>query len=347
MRETLQESKRSRRYQENAASRSTAARRRRNARRRRRNAVACFLLLLACILLVGGAYGMWSVADHLAKTRADPVGDTDDLPAQPEDPSVPAVTPPSAEPASSVQTSPAPAEGQEPGTPAEGQEPEIPAEGRDPEAPEQPPEAPVQNTGDPDQNTGDPEQPSEDPDPTAAELPAVEEDAPPLYCTQEELDEQVQKALSGIITDDMTKLEQAKAVWDFTKNGIRYTGDSNKSDWKSGAYEGLTTRKGDCFTYYAVSRALLTALEIDNLEVRRVGGISSHYWNLVNCGDGWYHFDATPRSSQLPAFVSFMFTDQEAADYTVAVGGGREYYAFDGSLYPERGTGNPAAAMRG
>ena len=330
MRETLQESKRSKLYQGDAR---TAARRRRNARRRRRrSAAASFFLLLACVLLVGGAYGVWSMADHMAKPQADPdpVGNT--VEALPEN------TPPEADPASSVQAGP---------TPVESQEPEIPPQEEDP--PVQAPEEPVQDPDeDPFENTGDPSPQPEDPSETDPELPAVvDDDAPPLYCTQEELDEQVQKAIDSIITDGMTKLEQAKAVWDFTKNGIRYTGDSDKSDWKSGAYEGLTTRKGDCFTYYAVSRALLTALEIDNLEVRRVGGISDHYWNLVNCGDGWYHFDATPRSSTLPYFVSFMFNDKEAADYTVKVGGGREYYAFDGDLYPERGTGNPAAEMRG
>lgn len=156
---------------------------------------------------------------------------------------------------------------------------------------------------------------------------------------EKELDHLVQVVLDNIIAEDMTKLEQARAVFDFTRTKISYTGDSDKSDWLSGAYEGLTTRKGDCFTYYAVSRALLTALGIDNLEVQRVGGPTSHYWNLVNCGDGWYHFDATPRSSKMPAFVSFMFTDAEAADYTARAG--REYYTFDGSLYPERATGEP------
>ena len=103
---------------------------------------------------------------------------------------------------------------------------------------------------------------------------------------------------------------------------------------QAGAYAGLTTGKGDCFTYYAVSRALLTVLEIDNLPVERVGGEARHYWNLVDCGDGWYHFDACPRSSRLPYFLSFMFTDQQAADYTAEAG--RCYYDFDGTLLPER-----------
>ena len=72
-----------------------------------------------------------------------------------------------------------------------------------------------------------------------------------------------------------------------------------------------------------------------------MGGPTSHYWNLVNCGDGWYHFDATPRSSKMPYFVSFMFTDQEAADYTARAG--RNYYTFDGSLYPARAGGEEPA----
>lgn len=156
--------------------------------------------------------------------------------------------------------------------------------------------------------------------------------------SQEALDQVVQEVLNSIISKGMTKREQARAVWDYTRTHVMYTGTSDKSDWKQGAYTGLTTRRGDCFTYYAVSRALLTALGIDNLEVQRVGGPTSHYWNLVNCGDGWYHFDATPRSSKMPYFVSFMFTDQQAADYTARAG--RNYYTFDGSLYPARAGGS-------
>lgn len=152
--------------------------------------------------------------------------------------------------------------------------------------------------------------------------------------TGEEFDGLVSAVLDGVIRDGMTKLEQARAVFDYVHDHISYTGHSDKSDWMTGAYTGLTTGKGDCFTYYAVSRALLTALEIDNLPVERVGGETRHYWNLVDCGDGWYHFDACPRSSRLPPFVSFMFTDRQAADFTAEAG--RSYYDFDGSLLPER-----------
>lgn len=348
MRGTIQESERTELDQEGAGSYSAldqegadpnpAACRKRNARRWY---AAGFLLILACVLLVCWANGTWSKEEQ---SDPDLLGDTDGVSIQSEASPDPAVTPPSADGAAFVQTDSDPEEEQEPELLPENEDPkpsdetqesEPPAETRAPEPPaeSQEPEAPAQQSEDPAQ--GD------------RETPAEAEETPPPPTIQEKLDEQVQKVLDKIITDGMTKLEQAKAVWSFTKGGISYTGSSEKSDWISGAYEGLTTRRGDCFTYYAVSRALLTALGIDNLEVQRVGGVTSHYWNLVNCGDGWYHFDATPRSSKLPYFVSFMFTDEEAADYTARVGGGREYYAFDGSLYPARGTGDPAAELSG
>ena len=118
-----------------------------------------------------------------------------------------------------------------------------------------------------------------------------------------ELEELVSGVLAEIVTEGMSPLEQARAVFDFVHDSIRYTGSSEKSDWVQGAYDGLTVREGDCYTFYAVSRAMLTALEIDNLPVEREGGETHHYWNLVNCGNGWYHFDACPRSSRLPAFL--------------------------------------------
>lgn len=154
--------------------------------------------------------------------------------------------------------------------------------------------------------------------------------------TQEEFDQAVSDVLESIIKEDMTPMEQAKAVFSYVHNNIRYTGKADKSDWMNGAYVGLTTMKGDCFTYYAVSRALLTSLEIDNLEVQRVGGKTQHFWNLVNCGDGWYHFDACPRSIKMPSFNSFMVTDEQVAAFTAMAG--RNYYDFDGSLLPERAT---------
>ena len=190
--------------------------------------------------------------------------------------------------------------------------------------PEPAPAVPVEP--DDDEHDGFPE-PEEIDDPQPDELHEF---------TQEEFDQVVSDVLETIIKEDMTPMEQAKAVFSYVHNNIRYTGKADKSDWMNGAYVGLTTLKGDCFTYYAVSRALLTALEIDNLEVQRVGGKTQHFWNLVNCGDGWYHFDACPRSIKMPSFNSFMVTGEQVAAFTAMAG--RNYYDFDGSLLPERAT---------
>ena len=172
--------------------------------------------------------------------------------------------------------------------------------------------------------------------PLVTQAPSVSRPSTSMDELDDELNELVSGVLDEIITDGMTQLEQARAVFDYVHDSILYTGSSDKSDWETGAYDGLTSGRGDCFTYYAVSRAMLTVLGIDNLAVERVGGETHHFWNLVNCGSGWYHFDACPRSSKLPPFTSFMVTDQQAADFTAAAG--RNYYDFDGSLLPERAT---------
>ncbi len=153
------------------------------------------------------------------------------------------------------------------------------------------------------------------------------------------LDEAAQEVLNSITNDTMTKKEKARAIFDFVQGKIRYMGTSDKSNYRIAAIDAISTRMGDCYSYYAAARALLTVAGIDNLEVRRVCDTSDHWWNLVNCGDGWYHFDATPRGGKMPQFVSFMFTDQQAENYTrdtVNMVGYPNYYTFDGSILPER-----------
>ena len=213
----------------------------------------------------------------------------------------------------------------QPEPPAVTAAPPEPAEPTPDPVPEQPTPETASVPEDDDEHDGFPEPEDGEEHPTG------------LPFTQEEFDQMVADTLAPLVKEDMTAMEQARAVFDYVHDNIRYTGTSDKSDWMTGAYDGMTTGKGDCFTYYAVSRALLTALGIDNLEVQRIEGTSSHhYWNLVNCGDGWYHFDACPRSMKMPSFLSFMVTDQQVADFTAMAG--RHYYDFDDTLLPERAT---------
>lgn len=195
-------------------------------------------------------------------------------------------------------------------------------------APESTPSAPIQSQ----EATPSPATETDLPTPTPSESAAEA-----FAFTYDGLEDKIASVLEDIITDDMDTLDMCRAIYDYTRTKISYSGDSDKTDWEQGAYVGLTARRGDCFTYYAVARAMLSYLGIPNETVTRDGGITDHFWLLVDFGYGWYHFDSTPRSSKMPAFDSFMFTDAGAAAYTEATGE-REYYKFDGSVLPERAT---------
>jgi len=150
-----------------------------------------------------------------------------------------------------------------------------------------------------------------------------------LVVTDEELNELADSILNQIIKESMTKRDIAYAIYKWVKRNTTYTGSSDKSDWKAEAYRGIKNGVGDCFTYYAISEALLTRAGIDNMRVTRVGGKTQHFWNLINCGDGWYHFDTCPNKDKKE---TFMMTDAEVEEYTRYRG--NNYYTFDRSLYP-------------
>jgi hypothetical protein len=147
--------------------------------------------------------------------------------------------------------------------------------------------------------------------------------------SEDTVNELCDEVMGEITNPNMTNREVAYAIYKWIKRNISYSGDSDKSDWLAEAYRGLTKRSGDCFTYFAVAQAMLTRAGIDNMEVRRVGGRTRHYWNLVNCGDGWYHFDSCPNKDHME---SFMLTDKQVEEYTKKRG--NNYYTFDKSLYP-------------
>jgi hypothetical protein len=151
----------------------------------------------------------------------------------------------------------------------------------------------------------------------------------PFTVTEEMLYAKVDPILKGLTKEGMTKREIAYEIYKWIKAHVAYTGSSDKSDWMKEAYRGIVNGLGDCFTYYAVAEAFLTSAGIDNMRVTRVGGRTQHFWNLINCGDGWYHFDTCPNKDKM---ATFMLTDAEVEAYTVKRG--NNYYNFDKSLYP-------------
>lgn len=144
--------------------------------------------------------------------------------------------------------------------------------------------------------------------------------------SDEQLDAQLDKVLDEILTDDMTVPEQAYAIFKYCYDNILYTGTSDKTDWKSEAYRGLTEHQGDCFTFYATSYALLQKIDCQVLSVERLNGKTQHFWCLVNLGTGWYHFDTCNVGPE--HIQCFMKTSDELVKYSV------QYWRFDTTLYP-------------
>ncbi len=144
--------------------------------------------------------------------------------------------------------------------------------------------------------------------------------------SDEQLNEVVDKIIGEILTDDMTVAEQAAAIYDYCYKNILYTGTSDKTDWQSEAYRGLTEGVGDCFTFYSSSYALMQRIDCQVLSVERLGGKTHHYWLLVNLGTGWYHFDTCNVGPQ--NLYCFMKTSEELMQYS------QQYWRFDTTLYP-------------
>ena len=147
--------------------------------------------------------------------------------------------------------------------------------------------------------------------------------------TQDGVNELADEILAEVTTPGMSQREKALAIYNYVHNHIRYVGTSDKSSWLVGAYVGFTRGSGDCYNYFACSKALLTRAGIPNVDLTRVGGNSRHYWQLVDVGSGYYHFDACPHPNSYPLY-SFLLTEEEVKAYTRQCSSIRKnYYVYD------------------
>ena len=123
------------------------------------------------------------------------------------------------------------------------------------------------------------------------------------------------EVLSTIITDDMSDYDKAHAIYTWVKGNMGYSESTDRGDWLKGAYDGLKNRHGDCYNYFAVSKALLTRAGIKNEDIEIIPTATRHhYWNVIDCGEGWRHFDTTPRVDK--SFKGFYLTDEELMAYS-------------------------------
>lgn len=116
--------------------------------------------------------------------------------------------------------------------------------------------------------------------------------------------------LDQIILEDMSEKDMAKAVYDYIETYIRYSGVTKEGDWINGAITALTTNKGNCYGFCCGSRALLTRLGFENMEVVSIE--KDHYWNLVKVNGSWYHFDTTKGWGG----QRFLLTDKEMEEFS-------------------------------
>lgn len=151
---------------------------------------------------------------------------------------------------------------------------------------------------------------------------------PKNYLDEEELHRLADGILDSLFTEGMSDKEKLWEIFQWTNKHIAYTGSSDKSDWMQGAARGIRNANGDCFTYYATARELLTRAGFENIEVQRVDG--THYWNLLVYEGNWYHFDTCPYRRGYP-YQCFLKTDAEVEEYSQWC---TDYFKFDKSLYP-------------
>jgi len=147
--------------------------------------------------------------------------------------------------------------------------------------------------------------------------------------------------LDTILHEDMTQVEEARAIFDWIAGNVAYAADVSRSSVYEGAYQAIRNRRGDCFVFFSISEVLLTLAGIPNMHIQRIEGTPNrHSWNLINPdGLGWHHFDTTPlRPVYGQRLNRFMFTSTQARHYTQIIRsylGTFEYFTYDPILYPE------------
>ena len=133
--------------------------------------------------------------------------------------------------------------------------------------------------------------------------------------TEDEVYALADEVLADIITEDMSDYDKAHAIYVWVQGNIGYSESDDSGDWLKGAYDGLKNRHGDCYNYFAVSKALLTRAGIKNGDIEIIPTATRHhYWNVIDCGEGWRHFDTTPRTDK--SFKGFYITDEELMEYS-------------------------------
>ncbi len=146
------------------------------------------------------------------------------------------------------------------------------------------------------------------------------------------------------ITKEMTKKQQVKKIYAFvnSKNAISFTNESNipnidrknwEIDWIEEAVLTLDSQEGDCYSYYALSKAFFEYFGIKNEGIQRSAASKdegTHFWNIVEIDEGWYYYDATSLAGKFDDGTNnACLITQSKLDSYVTSGGSTEFYLMD------------------
>ena len=152
-----------------------------------------------------------------------------------------------------------------------------------------------------------------------------------------ELSLMLDKLVEKIDPDGKSREQICREIYKIVRKTLVYTGDSQKGDIKYAAYYALMGGGGDCYSFFALTKLLLDRCGIENHEVERMKGTGegTHFWNLVNIGDGeeerWYHLDTTPLAEVRYEHSGCLLTDRQINAYNKIR---RDFYRYDHSTYP-------------
>ena len=166
--------------------------------------------------------------------------------------------------------------------------------------------------------------------------------------TEETLYAKLDPVIAQIITPDMSVEAKCRAVYQYVFDKIEYTSNSEKGDWMNAAYYSLDKGLGDCYNYFALSKAFFERLGIENMTIQRTPAASqamgeTHYWNYVNIGSAenpqWYHFDTTHLRDEQYNGKIVLVTEAQLQYYNRQIRQDKgNFYTYDQAGYPASAT---------
>ncbi len=169
-----------------------------------------------------------------------------------------------------------------------------------------------------------------------------------------------QKAEILGITNEMSKVEQVRRIYDFVNspnkgkneaniyfNDLSNTGNDRtawETKWVEEATLTLQNMKGDCYSYYSVSKAFFEYFGIENVGIQRgvkanIDEPGTHFWSIVNVGTAqnpkWYYYDSTRLGNTFSDGTrnACLITLEKLQSY-VTTTGHYDFYYFDPTQYP-------------